>query len=162
MSVDASSPEVSVIMGVFNGEAYIEEAILSILNQNFSNFELIVVDNASTDATVQKIHTITDPRIHLICNERNMERAYSRNIAVQQSTAPLIAVMDADDYAVPQRLEAQTTFMRKHLRSLFAQGSWKFMKPEKWSPFPSIMMKFVCSYCVTPAYRIQHGWFAGK
>ncbi len=136
MSVDASSPEVSVIMGVFNGEAYIEEAILSILNQNFSNFELIVVDNASTDATVQKIHTITDPRIHLICNERNMERAYSRNIAVQQSTAPLIAVMDADDYAVPQRLEAQTTFMRKHPEIAVCAGFMEIYETGKVVSFP--------------------------
>lgn len=136
MNMGAFSPELSVIMGVFNGEEYIEEAVLSILNQTFANFELIIVDNASTDATVQKICSIPDPRIRLIRNERNMERAYSRNVAVQQASAPLIAVMDADDYAIPYRLEVQVAFMRRHPEIAVCAGFMEIYETGKMISFP--------------------------
>ncbi len=111
-----SSPEVSVIMSVYNGETHLEECLKSICKQTFSNFEFIIVDDASTDRTadILKRWQRQDQRIRLLHNTENKERAISRNRAIMAARAPLIAVMDADDHALPTRLALQTAFLRRH------------------------------------------------
>ncbi|GMT49866.1 MAG: glycosyl transferase [bacterium] len=119
----SETPKVSVNMPVYNGEKYIDEAIQSILNQTFKDFELIIIDNASTDQTVKKIQAYQDPRIRLIQNPKNMGLVFSRNKALSESKGDYIAVLDADDIAYPTRLAEQTRFMDEH--SDFALiGTW--------------------------------------
>lgn len=104
-------PEISVNMPVYNGEKYISESIESILDQSFTNFELIIVDNGSTDETIEVIKEFDDDRIKLIQNEKNMGLAYSRNRAIQESQSKYIAILDSDDIATPNRLEEQYQFL---------------------------------------------------
>ena len=109
-------PEVSVIMSVYNGEKHIDECIRSIHEQTHSNFEFIIVNDASTDTTVDilKSWKEKDNRIRILHNKTNKERAISRNRAILAAQAPLIAVIDADDCALPERLSLQTAFMREN------------------------------------------------
>ncbi len=110
----SKAPKVSVNMPVYNGEPFLDEAIQSILNQTFSDFELIIIDNASTDKTIEIIHSYKDPRIRLIQNSKNMGLVYSRNRGISESKGIYIAVLDADDISYPERLEEQIRFMDNH------------------------------------------------
>ena len=107
-------PAVSIIMSVYNGERHIVEAIESIRTQSFASFEFIIVDDASTDSTpeILRRYASKDNRITILTNATNKERSISRNRAIEQARSELIAVMDADDVAMPYRLEKQITFMQ--------------------------------------------------
>ena len=109
-------PAVSVIMAVYNGERYLAEAVESIQAQTFTAFEFIIVDDASTDSTpdILRRYALKDNRITILTNEVNKERSISRNRAIEQARSELIAVMDADDVSLPDRLEKQVAFMREH------------------------------------------------
>lgn len=109
-------PKVSVILAVYNGEEFLDECIKSIRSQTFSGFEFIIVDDASTDNTkyILNRHAVDDDRIIIFTNERNRERSFSRNVAIQAARSDLIAVIDADDLSVPTRLERQYMFMASH------------------------------------------------
>lgn len=106
-------PVVTVIMPVFNCGEHIEESICSILNQTFSNFELVIVDDGSTDNSSQIIEAYSnaDSRIVALFNEDNKGISFSLNRALRIAKAPFIIRMDADDYAVPDRFELQVKFM---------------------------------------------------
>ncbi|MEJ5309060.1 MAG: glycosyltransferase [Anaerolineae bacterium] len=106
-------PEVSVNMSVYNGEVYLKAAVDSVLNQTFSDFELIIVDDGSTDRTAEILAGYTDPRIRVI-TQTNHGISYARNQALKASQGDFIAVMDADDESLPTRLERQVAFMRAH------------------------------------------------
>jgi succinoglycan biosynthesis protein ExoO len=100
------TPIVSVVIPAYNTEKYIGQAIESVLAQTEQNFEVIVVDDASTDTTVDVVKRFADARIKLLVNERNRGVCYSRNRAIQTARGEWIALLDADDwYGSPQRLE---------------------------------------------------------
>lgn len=109
-----AQPIVSVIMPAYNGEKYIDRAIRSILSQTYDKFELIIVDDKSTDGTLEIIESISDPRIKLLKNERNYGIAYSTNLAIANSNGKYIALLDDDDEALPDRLEKQVMFLEKN------------------------------------------------
>jgi glycosyltransferase involved in cell wall biosynthesis len=94
-------------MPVFNVEDYVEQAILSILNQTFVDFELFIIDDCSTDGTVKKIELFTDNRIVVIKNKRNEGLVYSLNLGIKLANGIFIARMDGDDISEPERLEYQ-------------------------------------------------------
>ena len=102
-------PEISVIMSVFNGEKYFSEAIESILNQTFTNFEFLVIDDCSKDDSFNILNTYAekDSRIRLFRNNKNQGLANSLNILVKKTKGKLVARMDADDISLPDRLEKQ-------------------------------------------------------
>ena len=101
-------------MPAYNAAAHIAEAINSILQQTLQEFELIVVDDASSDDTAAVVNAIVDPRIKLFTNETNLGVALSLNKALKACTAPLIARMDADDIALPNRLEVQAEYLEAY------------------------------------------------
>lgn len=105
-------PEVSVILPVYNGETYLKEAIDSILTQTFRDFELLLINDGSTDRSEQIILSYTDPRIRYLKNEKNKGLIYTLNDAVNESNAKYIARMDADDIALPHRLEKQIHYLK--------------------------------------------------
>jgi len=109
-------PAISVLMPVYNGEKYLREAIDSILAQTFADFEFIIVDDGSTDATstILSEYAQKDSRIRVFTNEKNCKIATSLNRGLLAAKAPLIARMDADDWSYPERLEKQELFMRNH------------------------------------------------
>lgn len=106
--------KVSIVMAVYNGEKYIKETIESILEQNYDNFELIIVDDCSDDETINIIKSFDDNRITVLRNEKNMKLAYSLNRAIEHSTGIYIARMDADDICLKNRIEMQVEYLDSH------------------------------------------------
>jgi glycosyltransferase involved in cell wall biosynthesis len=104
-----TQPAVSVNMPAFNAGAFLEPAVRSILAQTFTDFELLVIDDGSTDGSVERITAISDPRIRILRNARNLGIVASRNRAIAESRAPLIAILDSDDIAHPHRLARQVS-----------------------------------------------------
>ncbi len=109
-----TQPEITVVMAVYNGRKTLRQAIECILNQTFHNFEYLIVDDCSTDDTVEIIQSYDDPRIRLYQNPVNLGQTRSLNVGLEQARAPYIARMDVDDWSVPTRLAAQWAFMRQH------------------------------------------------
>lgn len=108
-----TAPAVTVLMPVYNGEAHLCEAVDSILAQTFTDFELIVVDDGSSDATpkILEDYARKDTRVRIVHNEQNVKIAASLNKGLMLARAPLIARMDADDVSLPERLAEQVRFM---------------------------------------------------
>ena len=92
-------PLVSVIMPAYNGEKYIGAAIESILNQTYDNFELVIIEDKSTDNTLKVIQEYNDSRISLFLNSSNRGIAYSTNLGIAKSKGEYIALLDDDDLA---------------------------------------------------------------
>ena len=128
-----SIPKISVVMTTFNAERFIQEAVESILNQTFSDFEFIIVDNQSRDNTVDIIRSFHDPRICLIQNEQNLGQTKALNIGLRQARSELIARMDADDVAYPQRLKEQYEFLQKNPHIAVVSG-WRLDIDEDGKP----------------------------
>ncbi|MDR0682120.1 MAG: glycosyltransferase [Dysgonamonadaceae bacterium] len=105
---------ISVILPVYNGEKYLCEAIDSILTQTFRQLELIIINNASTDSTREIILQYQDPRITLVNNETNQGLIYSLNKGLSLCKGKYIARIDADDVALPNKLELQYKYMEAH------------------------------------------------
>lgn len=104
----------SVLLAVRNGERTVAAAIESIRAQTWTDWELIVVNDASTDGTAAVLARFTDPRIHVLRNDVNRGLAASLNLAFRASHGALIARMDADDVALPERFERQFAFLAGH------------------------------------------------
>jgi glycosyltransferase involved in cell wall biosynthesis len=109
-----TTPAVSVLLPVLNGEATIAASIESILGQTVTDFELVIVDDGSSDRTPDVIAAYADPRIRYIRNEENLGIAPSLNRGIDSARAPWIARMDADDVALPFRLERQLRAVARH------------------------------------------------
>ena len=110
----SSQPEalVSVVMPSYNRGYFIERAIKSVLNQTYQNFELIIVDDASTDNTEEVIKSINDKRIRYIKLEQNSGANHARNIGIQSSNGSYIAFNDSDVEWLPEKLEKQMKLMK--------------------------------------------------
>lgn len=107
-------PLVSIILPAYNCETYIASSVASILEQVYDNFELIIVNDGSTDRTAEILSTITDQRIRIIDNYGNKGLIYSLNKAIDESKGALIARMDADDIAANDRIEKQVHWLLHH------------------------------------------------
>lgn len=102
-----NNPAISVCIPVYNGEPFIKEAIDSVLNQSFKDFELLIVDNNSTDTTVNTIESYNDPRIRLIRNSSNIGMIPNWNKAMENASGKYIKILPADDILYPTCLEVQ-------------------------------------------------------
>lgn len=107
-------PEVSILMPCYNASNYLSEAIGSILNQTYSDFELILINDGSTDNTELIVSSFNDNRIKYINNTNNLGLINSLNIGINASRGLFIARMDADDIAHPKRLEIQVKFLKEN------------------------------------------------
>lgn len=104
---------VSVVMIMYNTpEEYLGSAVESILNQTFTNFEFIIVDDGSTNDALSVIRSYSDDRIILIQNEENLGQPASRNKGIDAAKGQFIAMMDSDDISMPDRLEKELAFMQ--------------------------------------------------
>lgn len=106
--------KISVILPVYNAQDYLKDCIESVLNQTFNDFELLVIDDCSTDNSVQIIKSYHDERIRLYIKEKNSGYTNSLNWAIKEAKGKYIARMDADDICHPQRLEKQLSFLKKN------------------------------------------------
>ncbi|MBF0217700.1 MAG: glycosyltransferase family 2 protein [Candidatus Omnitrophica bacterium] len=96
-----NTPEISVIMSAYNSENTVEESLRSILDQTFSGFELILIDDGSTDRTADKIRSIRDPRIVFMDNPSNIGLTRSLIKGAEAARGEYIARQDADDISLP-------------------------------------------------------------
>ncbi len=109
-----SHPLVSVVMPVYNGEKYLREAVESILNQTYTNFEFLVINDGSTDTTFGIVSSYKDQRIRIINNETNIKLIASLNKGLDLAKGDYIIRMDADDVSLSNRIERQVEFMQAH------------------------------------------------
>lgn len=103
----------SVVMIAYNAEKYIKDAIDSVLGQTMADFELIIVNDCSTDSTEKIIKSYTDERIRYFKNKENLKISKTRNFGVSQAKADLVAFIDSDDVWLANKLEKQVAFMEQ-------------------------------------------------
>lgn len=108
-----TAPQITVLMPAYNAAKYIAPAIISVLKQSFSNFELLIINDGSTDATENIIRSFSDERVKLI-NQTHQGIAAALNLGLLNASASLIARFDADDICYPQRLQKQFEFLQEH------------------------------------------------
>ena len=104
-------PKMSVLMSVYNGARYLRIAVDSVLGQTFEDFEFIIVDDGSTDDSIEILSAYDDPRIRLISNEENIGLTRSLNIGLEIARGDYVARMDPDDICVPERFERQVEYL---------------------------------------------------
>ena len=107
------NPKVTVLMPVYNVAAYIQEAIDSILNQTYQDFELLIINDGSTDTTHDEVLKFTDYRIRLVENEQNIGLANTLNKGIKLAKGEYIARMDGDDISLPHRLQKQVAILEQ-------------------------------------------------
>lgn len=109
-----NQPLVSVVMPVFNAERFVGEALQSILNQTYTKFEFIIIDDGSKDNSLAIIKKYADPRIRLIALDKNEGIVHALNTGLKLANGKYIARMDADDISLPNRLALQVAFMERY------------------------------------------------
>lgn len=141
------SPAVSVIMPVYKVERYVGESIHSVLNQKFQDFELIILDDASPDASTSEIMKFTDPRIRCLHHETNQGLAMARNTAIRAASGNYIALLDSDDIALPNRLMEQIRFLDAN-PNVGVVGTWAELIDEagddcgsRYNPYPDRLLR---------------------
>lgn len=104
-------PRVSVVMASYNHERFVKEAIQSVLNQSWEDFEIIITDDGSSEETVAKIREINDPRIHLFCFEKNQGACVAMNHCINNANGEYVAVVNSDDVFYEDKLQKQVDFL---------------------------------------------------
>lgn len=129
--------KVSILMPMYNSEKYVQEAIDSVLNQTYENFELIILDDGSIDSSVEIVEKYNDSRIKLYKNIENKGLPYTRNKLLSFATGEYIALLDSDDIALPNRLQIQVDFLERNQNvdivgsSAIIFGKYKIEKASK-------------------------------
>lgn len=118
----SAPPKVTVLMTLYNKGPWVEEAVQSVLAQTFSDLELLVVDDASTDDGLERVRAFKDPRIRILGTDVNMGRPTAANRGYDAARGEYVAVLDADDRMLPERLAKQVAFMDAHLEVGVSSG----------------------------------------
>lgn len=105
---------ITVAIPVFNGEKYIRKSIQSVLEQTYTDFELIVTDDGSVDGTMDIVRSFSDPRLKIVCDGQHKGLAIRLNEQIAMAQGDYFARMDADDLMLPERLERQVAFVKEH------------------------------------------------
>ncbi|WP_059753479.1 glycosyltransferase [Thiobacillus denitrificans] len=126
-----NTPRVSVVMAAYNAAAYLDEAVVSVLNQTMPNFELVVVDDGSTDATPVILARLValDPRI-VVHHQTNKGIGGATNQALKLARAPYVAILDSDDTMAPERLAMQADYLDAHADIAAVGSQWFTMSPQ--------------------------------
>lgn len=125
-------PKISVLMPVYNGNRYLRESIDSILNQTFTDFELIIIDDGSTDSTWEILseYADQDQRVRLFKNEENIGLINSLNKGLNLAKGNYIARQDADDVSLPKRFEKQIAVLDKHQKVILVSCDIEIINSE--------------------------------
>lgn len=108
------SPVVSVMMPVYNAEKYLDASVKSLINQTFTDWECIIVNDGSSDGTVEYLSTIKDPRFIIVSFDKNQGRAKAREKALQLAKGEFLAMLDAEDIYHPEKLERQVKLLKEN------------------------------------------------
>lgn len=125
-----SSELISIIMPVYNVEKYVGAAIHSVLNQSYKKFELIIVDDCSSDKSIDAINSFTDSRMRVVRLEKNQGVAFARNLAIAESKGGFLAFLDSDDVMNQHRLKKQLVYMKGHPEIALCGGWARVISPE--------------------------------
>jgi glycosyltransferase involved in cell wall biosynthesis len=146
-----ASPSLSVVLPIYNQERYLGAAVKSILNQTYRDFELVIVDDGSTDATPNILATINDPRLRVIRNQ-HLGFIEALRKGIDHARAPWIARMDSDDLSASSRLATQMAFLANHPEYVFVGSVFgivtpndRFLEPVEqfdWRPLESADITF--------------------
>lgn len=117
------SPRLSVLLPVYNGEKFIAEAVRSVLAQTYCDFELVIIDDGSTDRTAEILQRFSDLRLRVLRFDENHGLVAALNHGLAASRSELLARMDADDICLPQRFERQINFLDAHPEVVLC-GTW--------------------------------------
>lgn len=124
--IDAAQPLVSIVMPAYNAAATIRQSIESVFAQTYPNWELLVVDDSSSDGTAEIVlGYIEDRRVHLIRGPGRAGAAGARNVALSHATGDLVAFLDSDDVWLPEKLDRQLRFMRETRAGLVFSAYWR-------------------------------------
>jgi glycosyltransferase involved in cell wall biosynthesis len=150
-----NAPLVTVLMPVYNAEAYVAEAIESILVQTHKDFTFLILDDGSTDGTLEIVRSYDDPRIRLIAGDANLGITRRLNQGLELCAGELVARMDADDLSHPWRLASQVAYLSANpscamvatgARLIDAEG--KYLGPyDPWGADPYFALNFDCYIC---------------
>ncbi len=142
------NPEISVIIPTYNSEQYLSQAIASALNQTYYNLEVIVVDDASRDGTLQVASSFQDKRLKIIENQENLGVSGARNRGLKAARGNWIALLDSDDWYAPERIEKLLLAAREHDADLVADDlflvregefyPWSTLLKENGNPISSV------------------------
>ena len=125
---------VSIIMPSYNSEKYISVSVKSIISQSYVNWELIVVDDCSTDNTLEIVQSFEDDRIKILKNEHNSGAAVSRNRGLREARGKWVAFLDSDDVWHPDKLLLQLNFMKENGYS-FSCTDYRIELNGEWLPY---------------------------
>ena len=125
------SPFFSIVIPVFNREERILKTVKSCLIQTYTDFEVIVIDDCSTDSTISRLSTLFDKRVKVYRNESNSERCFSRNKGVQLSMGEYVCFLDSDDLYMPDHLERLHQFIKSNKENNFMLFANSFVKNDK-------------------------------
>lgn len=134
------NPEISVIIPTYNSEGYIAQALKSVFNQTYRNFEIILVDDASSDSTVDIALSFGDQRLKIIKNKRNRGVSHARNCGIKQAQGRWIALLDSDDWYAPKRLESLLSVANKRCADLVADNLFLIQDQER-EPWSTLLEK---------------------
>ena len=107
-------PKISVLMSCYNHDKFVGEAIESVLNQSFKDFELLIIDDNSTDKTFDIVNSFKDPRIKAFRNEKNFGMVFNANSLIKKSSGEYIAIINSDDSWLPEKLQKQLDFLENN------------------------------------------------
>jgi len=108
-----TNPNVSVMMPCYNSKLTLARAIASVILQSFEDWELVLVDDGSTDTPFEVVEAVADARIRYIRLERNRGRGFARQVALQQCRGSFLCMLDADDWMYPKRIEEEVEFLQR-------------------------------------------------
>jgi glycosyltransferase involved in cell wall biosynthesis len=168
LNVDTTFPLVSIAMPVYNCERTIAQAIRSILAQSFTDWELLIVNDGSTDDTISVIQQFPDPRIRVWSDHKNLGLPTRLNETIEQSRGDYYARMDGDDIAYPERLEKQVRYLGQHPQVdlvgagviVFRQGGIPIGKQDAPECHDDICKKPLARFPIAhPTYVGKMEWF---
>jgi glycosyltransferase involved in cell wall biosynthesis len=126
----STTPCITVLMPVYNADRYLREAMDSILNQTFGDFEFLIIDDGSTDSSAAIVQSYSDPRIRFVRNEKNLGITATLNKGIHLASCELIARMDADDISYPDRLAKQYHFFEKHPNCVLLSNAVRYISAD--------------------------------
>ena len=150
------TPKVSVVIPVYNREPFIGAAVASILAQTFADFELLVIDDGSSDRSGEVTQHTQDRRVRLLRHERNLGVAKTRNAGIDAARGQYLAFLDSDDIAQPTRLAKQAAFLDRHLDHA-AVGAWVDWMDEDGRPLGRIKRRPVAPSDVAALRLFRQG-----
>jgi succinoglycan biosynthesis protein ExoO len=133
-------PEISIIIPTYNSEDYIAQALESVFAQTYDNFEIILVDDASTDSTLEIARNFGDRRLKIIANKQNGGVSRMRNCGIKQAKGNWIALLDSDDWYAPERLEKLLEVALKHNADLVADDLFLIRDREQY-PWSTLLQE---------------------